>query len=79
MAAQSKTGEGSYFLPGGSWPEDTWFRSVGPDQDFYINADGNLVIVFAENTVAPSSMGSPEFAIPTDLLHSLLIQPSLLQ
>lgn len=79
MAEQVKAGEGDYFLPGGIWQEDECFHSIDPDQDFYINSAGQLVIVFAEYTVAPGSMGSPEFTIPTDLLRSLLIQPSFLQ
>lgn len=79
MESQIRDDGANYFLPGGIWSEEECFRSIDPDQDFYISTDGKLVIAFDEYAVAPGSMGSPEFTIPTDLLRSLLIQPSLLQ
>ncbi len=79
MAEQSKAGKGDYFLPGGIWPEEECFQSIDPDQSFYINEEGRLVIVFGEYEVAPGSMGEPEFVIPTDVLDGLLAQPSLLR
>lgn len=80
MAEQINADVGDYFLPGGIWSEEECFQSIDPEtQDFYINADGQLVIVFAEYEVAPGSMGTPEFIIPTDLLDGLLVQPSLLK
>jgi|GEM_PF-515405 len=36
---------------------------VSPDQNFYFTADGNMVIVYDEYTVAPGSMGCPEIVI----------------
>ena len=79
MAEQMKTGEASYFLPGGIWPDEDCFQSIGIDQNFYINGSDQLVIVFEEYEVAPGSMGTPEFVIPTDMLDGLLIQPSILK
>lgn len=80
MEEQVNADVGDYFLPGGIWPEEECFQSIDPEeQDFYISEDGQLVIVFAEYEVAPGSMGSPEFTIPTDLLDGLLAQPSLLK
>lgn len=79
MAEQMKAGEGSYFLPGGIWSDEECFQSIQPDQNFYVNDSGQLVIVFAEYEVAPGSMGTPEFVIPTDVLNGLLVQPSILQ
>lgn len=80
MEEQVKADIGDYFLPGGIWPEEECFRSIDPEeQDFYINEDGQLVIVFAEYEVAPGSMGTPEFVIPTEVLDGLLTQPSLLK
>lgn len=77
---QMNAGKGNYFLPGGIWSEEECFQSIDPeDQDFYISEEGQLVIVFGEYEVAPGSMGSPEFTIPTDLLDGLLAQPSLLK
>ena len=54
------------------------FRSA-PDQNFYINDENQLVIVFDEYEVAPGSMGTPEFVIPTEFLNGMLVQPSFLQ
>ncbi len=80
MEEQMNADAGDYFLPGGIWPEEDCFKSIDPEtQDFYINENGQLVIVFAEYEVAPGSMGAPEFVIPTDALDGLLVQPSLLQ
>lgn len=78
MAEQNNAGKANYFLPGGIWPDEDCFQSIAPDQDFYVNENGQLVIVFGEYEVAPGSMGTPEFAIPTDLLDGLLVQPSVL-
>ncbi len=79
MSEQMKAGEADYFLSGGIWPEEDCFQSIEDDQNFYINESGQLVIVFEEYEVAPGSMGTPEFVIPTDLLNGLLAQPSILQ
>ena len=79
MAEQMKAGEGDYFLPGGIWPDEDCFQSIEADQNFYIDDSGRLVIVFEEYEVAPGSMGTPEFVIPTDVLDGLLIQPSILK
>jgi len=79
MAEQIGTGEADYFLPGGIWPDEECFQSIQPDQDFYLNESGQLVIVFAEYEVAPGSMGTPEFVIPTDVLDGILARPSILK
>ncbi|WP_298020048.1 RsiV family protein [uncultured Dysosmobacter sp.] len=52
------------------FPEE--FTAVDPEQNFYWNGDGELVLVFDEYTVAPGSMGMPEFTIPADVYGSLL-------
>lgn len=79
MAEQMKADEGIYFLPGEGWPEEDCFRSIDPQQNFYINGDDRLVIVFGEYEVAPGSMGAPEFVIPAEFLSGLLAQPSILK
>ncbi len=79
MAEQNKAGESDYFLPGGIWADEECFQSIDPDQNFYIDENGRLVIVFAEYEVAPGSMGEPEFVIPTDTLDGILAQPSVLR
>lgn len=60
----------NYFIPGGIWSDDECFKEISPEQDFYLNADGQLVIVFEEYTVAPGSEGSPEFVMPYYIFRS---------
>ncbi len=79
MAEQMNAGQANYFLPGGIWPEEVCFQSIDPEQDFYVDESGRLVIVFAEYEVAPGSMGTPEFTIPTEALGGLLAQPTALK
>ncbi|MGM1046419.1 MAG: RsiV family protein [Bacillota bacterium] len=51
----------------------TPFESISKDQNFYINADGKLVISFNEYDVAPGYMGVVEFVIPTEALSGILV------
>lgn len=60
-------GEGSYYIPGDFWAESDWFRSIAPDQDFYLDEQNRLVLVFEEYSVAPGSMGTPEFTMPAGM------------
>lgn len=39
------------------------FEEIAEDQNFYFNAEGELVIVFGKYEVAPGYMGCPEFVI----------------
>ena len=39
------------------------FKELSPDASFYINENGNVVIVFDEYEIAPGYMGFPEFEI----------------
>ena len=52
------------------FPEE--LTAIGPDQNFYFDEAGNLVLVFDEYTVAPGSMGMPEFTIPASVVQDLL-------
>ena len=52
------------------FPEE--LTAIGPDQNFYFNKEGNLVLVFDEYTVAPGSMGMVEFPIPAPVVQDLL-------
>lgn len=47
--------------------EEMNFTALSPDATFYVNADGQLVIVFDEGDVAPMSMGVTEFTIPAEV------------
>ena len=51
----------SYFINSDMPEED--FQQIAPDQQFYVNQDGQLVIVFNEYEVAPGSMGCPQFIV----------------
>ena len=63
MEEQVAAGEGDYFIPGGIWSEEECFQAIDPDQEFYLDENGDLVIVFGEYEVAPGSMGMPRFTI----------------
>lgn len=60
----AENAEVSYF------PEE--FTAIDPEQNFYWAADGSLVLAFDEYTIAPGSMGMPEFTIPADVYENLL-------
>ena len=75
MREQVQAGEADYFIPGGIWAEEECFQAIAPDQNFYLNAEGALVIVFDEYEVAPGSMGMPEFAIPAAALAEIWAYP----
>ena len=42
---------------------------IDPEQNFYLDADGNLVLVFGKYDVAPGYMGTPEFTIPAEMFQ----------
>ena len=54
------------------------FKELSPDVAFYVNAEGELVIVFNEGDVAPMYMGVVEFAIPAEVTAAIA-QPGLLK
>ena len=76
MTQQVEAGLADYFIPGGIWSDEECFQSIAEDQNFYLDGDGRLVIVFDEYEVAPGSMGMPEFTIPTGILSGILAQDS---
>ena len=47
------------------------FKEISPEQNFYINEENQLVIVFDEYEVASGNMGMPEFVIPGGLLEDI--------
>lgn len=63
MELLSKSGH-NFFLPGGIWADEDCFKTITPEQQFYIAPNGRLVIVFDEYAIAPGSEGSPEFIMP---------------
>ena len=49
------------------------FTALSPDAAFYVNGDGQLVIVFNEGDVAPMYMGVCEFTVPSDTVADIVL------
>ena len=47
------------------------FRSIQPDQGFYFDESGQLVLVFDEYDLGAGSAGMPEFSIPGEIVAQL--------
>lgn len=60
-----------YWLDNEEYPQDN-FKEIKPDQNFYLDKDGNLVIIFNEYEVAPGYMGVQQFTIDKALLKDIL-------
>lgn len=69
-ARMKKDSSQVYFLDSEDPSAD--FQAIQPDQSFYQNAKGQLVIAFDEYEVAPGSMGTQEFVIGDNTLSSIL-------
>ncbi len=78
MTDQVNSGKGDYFIPGGIWSDDECFKQIDADQNFYINDQNQLVIIFDEYQVAPGSMGMPEFVLTAEVLTDILKNPSVI-
>lgn len=52
------------------FPED--FTGIDPEQNFYFNKEGALVLAFDEYTIAAGSMGMPEFTVGKNVYQDLL-------
>lgn len=71
MREQMKTDENvSYFVDTDIEADN--FKSIKEDQNFYINEDGKLVIVFDKYEVAPGYMGKIEMVVPTDVIENIV-------
>lgn len=63
------------------WLEDdplgsTYFDTIDPEQDFYFDENGRIVIPFDKYEVGPGSTGSPRFTLETpEIYENLLVQP----
>lgn len=68
----------SYFIDSVDIPVDD-FEKIDANQNFYINQDGKLVILFNEYEYAPGYMGPSEFVIPTDIIQDLLLDRGLIK
>lgn len=73
MRAEMKKDEKkTYYLDLKSESSQQEFDKIKEDQSFYMNQDGNLVIVFEENEVAPESVGVVLFEIPGEEIEGIL-------
>lgn len=53
--------------------EEWNFEAIKPDQNFYFNTKGEVVIVFDKYEVAPGYMGEVEFTIPGEITNDAMI------
>lgn len=60
-----------YWVDDEEAPEFNW-EKLKEDQNFYFDAEGNLVIVFDEYEVAPGYMGAQEFTVERDVFEKIL-------
>lgn len=51
---------------------DDGFTAIKPEQNFYINDSGNIVICFDKYEVAAGAQGCPEFEIPNNTIKNIL-------
>lgn len=69
MRAQMKQDDSvSYFIDSDLPDED--FSEIDPNQDFYIDKNGDLVVCFDEYEVAPGSMGTVSFKVPRSVYRA---------
>ena len=66
MARRNEAGNSYYIDPDDEFAGEFAFRQIEPDQPFYIDGEGRLVICFEPYEVGPGYLGSPEFVIPQD-------------
>ena len=71
MKEQMASDENLIYFVDTDMPGDN-FTKIRPDQNFYINAENQLVIAFDEYEVAPGYMGTVEFVINQDAIASIL-------
>ncbi len=66
MKYKNEHENGGFFVEGADA-----FTEIAPDANFYIDGFDRLVIVFDEYEVAPGSVGSPEFFIPSKITEEI--------
>ena len=65
-----------YWLEGVSQLGTYYFETIDPEQDFYFDDQGHIVIPFDKYEVGPGSTGSPEFTLAAqELYENLLCHP----
>lgn len=66
MIAQMEADENVIYWVDDEEVPDWNFQLIKENQDFYVNADGKVVVCFDEYEVAPGSMGCVEFVLETE-------------
>ena len=61
----------TYWVDSTETPYWNW-QGIEEDQNFYLDENGNLVVVFDEYEVAPGYMGAQEFTVERSLFEKLL-------
>lgn len=57
----------TYYYKSAEYPEG--FEQINEEQEYYINEEGLLVVVFEAGTVAPEKYGKVEFVIPAGVFQ----------
>ena len=58
-----------YWVDSTETPYWNW-EGIKEDQNFYLDGDGNLVVVFDEYEVAPGYMGAQEFTVQRSVFEN---------
>lgn len=66
MAQREASGEAEYFSPEDPLMKDAAFQGIDSSQPFYIDAGGNVVVVFPKYSIGPGYIGIQEFTITTE-------------
>ncbi|MCI8358268.1 MAG: DUF3298 domain-containing protein [Lachnospiraceae bacterium] len=61
----------AYWVDKTDIPDLNW-QGIKEDQNFYLDGDGNLVVVFDEYEVAPGYMGAQEFTVQRSVFENFL-------
>lgn len=70
MIRRNKEEDGMFWVEADEFSEG--FTGISPEQNFYINENGDLVICFDKYEVAAGAQGCPEFIIPKDKIADIL-------
>jgi hypothetical protein len=75
MIEQNKADNNKFYWVSGIEQKGTvqLFEKISKEQNFYINAEGKLVVSFDKYEVAPGYMGIVHFVIPSEVLSYILV------
>lgn len=79
MKKEMKADSNKIYFIDSTDPTDENFDKIKANQTFYINNNGNIVIMFNKYEVAPGYMGAPEFVIPSDVVKEILLDRGIVK